>query len=113
MPKSRSEKEREWAEAQKREWEDFLPKLAALKSFEDAKLLVNQAPRPDSAGRKYYSNLGFFLQAFSVPRGSNQTERLHYIQFIQRLDEAGMLKLNAAEDIIKNLRNSLDEHLHT
>ena len=111
MPKSRSEKEKEWAEAQKREWEDLPPKLAVLKSFEDAKLLVNQSPRPDAAGRKYYSNLGFFLQAFSVPRGSNQTERLYYIQFIQRLDEAGMLKPNAAEDIIKTLRNSLDEQL--
>ena len=53
--------------------------------------------------------LGFFLGAFTVPMGSNSTERSHYIVFIQRLEAAGALKQGAAPGILAALRSSLSE----
>ena len=68
------------------------------------------APPPDAPGRRFYSNLGFFLGAFTVPMGSNQTERSHYIEFIKRLDAAGALKPGAAEAVLAALRSSMSQH---
>ena len=108
--RTNANRERERAAADQRAWEEFLPKLAALQTFVEAQILVAQAPPPDAPGRRYYSNLGFFLGAFSVPMGSNHTERAHYIEFIKRLDAAGSLKPGAAEGILAALRNSLAQH---
>lgn len=111
--KTKADRDREYAEAERRAWKEFLPKLTAIQTFIDAQLLVDQAPPPDAPGRRYYSNLGFFLGAFTVPAGSNQTERSLYIQFIQRLDAAGALKPGAAEGVLESLRSSLREYPYT
>ena len=89
--------------------DEFLPKLAALQSFEEARALVAQAPPPNSPGRRYYSNLGFFLQGFTVPMGSSQTERSLYMSFIRRLDAAGALKPGVAPQILEALSKSVRE----
>ena len=111
--RTQADRDCERAAAEQRAWEEFLPKLAALQTFAEAQLLVDQAPPPDSPGRRYYSNLGFFLGAFTVPMGSNNTERSHYIVFIivfiNRLEAAGALKPGAAPDILAALRGSLPE----
>lgn len=107
--RTQADRDRERAAAEQRAWEEFLPKLAALQTFVEAQMLVAQAPPPDSPGRRYYSNLGFFLQAFTVPMGSNSTERSHYIVFINRLEAAGALKPGAAPGILAALRGSLAE----
>ena len=90
--KTKAEREQEWAEADHRVWEQFRPRLEALKSYREAELLVNNALPPDSPGRQYYANLGFFLQSFIVPGGSNYTEKVLYLQLIRRLDALGQLK---------------------
>jgi hypothetical protein len=105
--KTKREREREWAEADRHAWEQFRPKLAALRSFIDAKILVAQAPPPDSSGRRYYSNLGFFLQEFTLPGGSSEAERSLYLQFIERLDSAGALKPGAAQEVREKLRRTI------
>lgn len=105
----RTQADREQVAAEQRAWEEFLPKLTALQTIAEAKMLVAQAPPPDSPGRRYYSNLGFFLQAFSVPMGSNDTERSHYIVFINRLEAAGALNPGAAPGILAALHGSLTE----
>lgn len=111
MSKSKSDRDREYREAENRAWTDFQPKLAALQNLKEAHLLVHQAPPQNSPGRKYYSNLGFFLQAFTVPAGSSQAERSMYIRFIERLDATGdTLKPGAAEIVLAALRNSLSDH---
>jgi hypothetical protein len=69
--KTKAEREQEWQAADRRLWEEFRPRLEALTSFVDARLFVDDAPPRDSPGRRYYSNLGFFLQAFTVPEGSS------------------------------------------
>jgi hypothetical protein len=81
-------------------WEDFLPKLAAAQTYRDALRLWDQAPREGAPGRRYYSNLGFFLQNFAVPEGSNSEERRHYVRLIKRMDAEGWLKRGALEEIL-------------
>jgi hypothetical protein len=103
--KTKADRDRERSEAQQQVWEQFLPKLTALQTYVEAQVLVSQAPPPDSPGRRYYSNLGFFLESFDVPMGSNSTERSLYIQLIQRLEAAGSLKPDTAPGILAALRN--------
>lgn len=105
--KTKAQRDYEWREAERREWEIFRPKLDALQSYDEAKRLVAEAPPPDTPGRRYYSNLGFFLQAFTVPMGSSHAERGLYLQFIQRLDAAGKLKPGARQQIEDALRHAI------
>ena len=107
--RTQADRDRECAASEQRAWDEFLPKLAALQTIVEAQLLVARGPRPDAPGRRYYSNLGFFLEVFTVPAGSNQTERELYIKFIQRLEATGALKPGAAPDILAALRSSLSE----
>ena len=102
--KTKAQRDHERREAERREWEIFRPKLDALQSYVEASQLVAEAPPPDAPGRGYYSNLGFFLQAFIVPMGSSYAERALYLQFIQRLDAAGSLKPGAGQQIEEVLR---------
>ncbi len=106
--KTRADRERERAEAERRAWEQFRPKLDALQSFADAMKLVQEAPRPDSPGRRFYSNLGFFLNSFAVPMGSNYEERALYLKLIQRFDTAGELKPGAGQKIQQDLRRAME-----
>lgn len=102
--KTKGERDQQRAEAERLAWETFRPKLEALQSFAEAQQLVTEAPPPDSPGRRYYSNLGFFLQAFTVPMGSSHTEKALYLQLTQRLDTAGVLKPRARQAIEDALR---------
>jgi hypothetical protein len=79
-----------------------------LTSFPEALELVKEAPPPDSPGRRYYSNLGFFLQAFTVPEGSSYAEKELYLRFIEQLDAAGALKLGAAQRAEEELRRAME-----
>jgi hypothetical protein len=108
--KTKSEKAQEWETAQRRVWNEFRPKLANLKSFAEAELLVqNEAPPPDSPGRSYYSNLGFFLSSFMVPAQSNVEERKLYLQFIQRLIAAGEVMPEIGNEVEDALRRAISE----
>lgn len=105
--KTKREREQEWANAERRAWEEFRPKLAALRSFIDAEILVTQAPPPDTPGRRYYSNLGFFLQEFTVPGGSSNAERSLYLQFIEHIGKGGELKAGAGQIVGERLRRAM------
>lgn len=108
MPrKTQAQRDNEWYEADRRVWDAFKPRLASLGSFEEAKELISKPPSPDAPGRRYYSNLGFFLQSFVVPHDSNAEERALYVHLIERLDKAGELKAGAAADIIEALHVSM------
>jgi hypothetical protein len=90
--KTRDAIREEWRVKQAQCWEEFEPKLAAVKSLEEAEALHRQAPAPDTPSRKFYSNLGTFLISFSPPNGANRTELQHYLRIIRILDAAGRLK---------------------
>jgi len=81
--------------------------LGALQTFDDAVALVGQAPPPDAPGRRFYSNLGFFLNDFAVPNGSGSDERRLYLQLVQRIDAAGGLKPSALAPIERVIKASL------
>ncbi len=104
--KTVAERRHEHAEAERRVWDEFRPWLAALSSYADALKLVAEAPPPDSPGRRFFSNLGFFLQGFSTPGGSSGEERALYAQLIERLDAAGELKPGAGKQIADKLRRA-------
>ena len=90
--KTATERRQEWAHADAGEWPKFRAQFDAAKGWKDSVALVDQAPGPDRPGRRFYSNLGFFLQSFMVPNGSNSDERGLYLQLIRRMAEAGELK---------------------
>lgn len=86
-----------------RSWDLFRERLSALCSYSDALGLLADAPPPRSPGRRYYSNLGFFLQEFTSPAAASQAENILYLKLIQRLDITGDLKPGARERIEKSL----------
>ena len=106
--KTKADRERERAEADRRAWEEFRPNLDALQSYADALKLVGEAPPADSPGCRYYSNLGFFLQAFTVPNGSSYAEKALYLNFIKRLDAAGALNPGAGQSVQDELRRAME-----
>ncbi len=97
---------------ERRAWEDFQLRFSRVHTLIDAKKLVEQVQvqKHEMSGRKYYANLNFFLQSFNIPSGASYTERLNYIQFIQRLEESDISQVGGLEDILKALQNSLDDH---
>ena len=106
--KTKAEREQERTDADRRVWDRFRPQLETLASFAGAQLLVDEAPPPDSPGRRYYSNLGFFLQAFTVPTGSSYAEKALYLQFVQRLDAAGSLKPGTGQKVQEEIRRAME-----
>lgn len=99
----------EFADAEHRVWASFRSKLDALRTLEDAWSLVAEAPRPDTPGRRYYSNLNFFLEEFRVPMNSTSDEKALYAQFIERLDAAGTLKPGAGQSVLQELTSAIEE----
>lgn len=105
--KTKAQRGQERSEAERRQWETFRPRLDALQTYVDAMKLMAEAP-PAAPGRSYYSNLGFFLQSFTVPMGSSYGEKALYLQFIQRLDDAGALRPGARIQIEEALRRAMN-----
>jgi hypothetical protein len=85
--KTQAEKRQEWEDKQDQWWESFEPKLAAVNSLSDAIALHKQAPGVNSPGRKFYSNLGFFLMNLSPPHGANRTELRHYLRIVRLFEK--------------------------
>lgn len=94
MAARRTERDRREArrKAEAEHWDWFVEELRDLDDYVQALKLAHTGPGPDQPGRKYHSNLAFFLQQFTVPHGSNSTERALYLEFVRKLDKAGKLK---------------------
>lgn len=107
--KTKAQLDQERYEADRREWEIFRPKLEALQTYPEAELLVLETPPPDSPGRKYYSNLSFFIGSFSVPSGASYAEKALYLRFIQRLNASGALIPGTGQKVEETLRYSMDD----
>jgi len=63
----------------------------------------------DHPGRKYYSNLGFFLSSFIPPDGANTEELTLYLALISRLDQAGNLKPGVAAKVLIDLKAAIQK----
>lgn len=86
-------------EAEERAWRQFEPRLKALNSLEEAASLCCQAPLPDSPGRQYYSNLGFFLQSLSRPSDASSEENGLYIELVRKQHAAGRLSADTLKKV--------------
>jgi hypothetical protein len=106
--KTRADRERGRVEADCRAWEPFRPKLDAIQSYAEALKLVAETPPPDSPGRRYYSNLSFFLQAFTVPMGSSYAEKALYLQLIHRLNDADALEIGVGQKVEEELWRAME-----
>jgi hypothetical protein len=106
--RTKAERDQVWEDAERRVWDQFRFRLEATSSFVDAQRLIKEAPPPDVPGRRYYSNLGFFLQNFTVPEGSSYQEKELYFQFIRQLDAAGELKPGAAQKVQEDLQRTME-----
>jgi len=96
--KTKEEQNQFRIEAEERAWRQFEPRLKALNSLEEAQSLYCQAPLPDSPGRRYYSNLGFFLQTLSRPSDARSEENWLYLEIVRKQHAAGKL---TADDLKK------------
>jgi hypothetical protein len=108
--RTRADREQEWAAKEQRESDRFVVELGKVNKFVEAQVLVFHGPRESEPGRRFYSNLGFFLMSFGVPFGSNNTERQLYIELIQRFDAGRGLKLGTAEKVIADLHESMKDN---
>lgn len=110
--KTVAEQRQERAEAEARCWAEFRQKLEVAQTYEDAVKLHSQAPPESAPGRRFYSNLGFFLiNNFAPPSGANQTERTNYLRLIKVFDEAGRLKPGTRQQVEEAFKKSLNAEM--
>jgi hypothetical protein len=96
-------------EGEQREWEEFRARLAAQETYLDALTLVAEgAPSPDAPGRRYYANLGTFLQHFQVPVRSTYAEKELYLDLVRRLDAAGQLRPGVRNELEGALQRAME-----
>jgi hypothetical protein len=106
--KTKAQRDQEWADAERRVWDIFRPKLQAVKNFVEAQILAAETPPPNAPGRRFYSNLAFFLGCFGVPGGSSYAEKALYLQLIKRLDAGGGLNAGARQKIEDDLHRAME-----
>lgn len=86
--------------------EAFMLELKGIVSYVDALERVHRSS-DRSPARKYYANLGFFLQTYAAPDGASSEELAEYIRLIGSFDAEGAVKpgLRAGlEDALREAR---------
>ena len=63
----------------------FLRKLEHVQSNADVKLLLSECPEPNAPGRRFYSNLAFFIEHLVPPRSAGISETMLYVKLAERL----------------------------
>lgn len=103
-----SRKQEAWESANDRYWQYFREVLSNLDDYKEARDFAYSGPGPDQPGRKYHSNLAFFLERFYIPGGSNSTERALYLKFLRKIDKAGQLKPGSLAELEKQFNTNRD-----
>ena len=96
--KTADERRYEADEAAKRAYEEFRSQAADVRTLADARILVSHARNSDP-GRRYYSNLGFFLNTFAPPDGASLDELSLYLAMVRHFDASGDVKSGALVEI--------------
>jgi hypothetical protein len=109
--KTAAERRQESYEADRRAWELFYPRLTAVQSLNDAIALMGEVVPPDTPGRRFYSNLGFFLQTFSAPAGASLAELTEYARLINLFDAEGALRAGARAEVDQRLQDEMARRL--
>jgi hypothetical protein len=96
-------------EAERRQaWTAFHDRVESARGLAEAEAIVADLPPESHPGRKYYSNLGFFLTTFAPPKGGTMEEIQLYLRFLERMNAAGQLR----QGVFDTLRNALKLALH-
>ncbi len=107
--RTRRERQAEDDAARRHAWTTFHDKVQAAPGFTEAEAILRSAPPQGHPGRKYYSNLGFFLQQFTLPNGANIEEIQLYLGLLERINAAGQLKPGSFETLRAALTRALDD----
>jgi hypothetical protein len=107
--KTKAEREQERYVADRRAWEVFRPRLESVASFTDALQLMSESVPPDAPGRRYYSNLAFFMQGFSPPAGANALELRQYRRPLEVFESEGALRLGARSQLESALNRAIEQ----
>lgn len=110
MAKRKTEREQraEWETKEAGVWERFSERLAAARTFREADDVISDSPPEGAPGRRFYSNLAFFLRfsGFGVPGNATERERGMYLGLLRRMDEGGELKPGALDEIVAKFRTA-------
>jgi hypothetical protein len=108
--RTKADRDQQRAQAERRQWEEFVRGLQAVNTFVEAQLLVQSGPGVTQPGRGFYSNLGFFLMTFIPPLGSSYKEKSLYLELIQRIHAftPGILKAGVREKVEEDLRRAME-----
>lgn len=87
----------------------FFEAINRISSIEDAKRLADAGPAPGETGRKYYSNLDFFLTNSAAPSGASTDELRTYLHLITRCEEAGTLPQKVGAVIRQRLATTIED----
>src|SRR4051794_9739963 len=68
-------------------WEDFKARLQTATTLGDALEIALTGPGPDRPGRKFHTNLGFFLSEFRSPVAAGSAELSLYRMLAEKLLE--------------------------
>jgi hypothetical protein len=87
--KTVAQRQQEQWEAEQLVWKNFRPRLESANSYRDADALARDRNAPESGrpGRRFYSNLAFFLGAFTPPDGASSTELGLYLELVRRIEK--------------------------
>jgi hypothetical protein len=96
--KTNADRQRERGKAEQRAWNEFVPKVKAASAYQAAIEIVLHGPRPDEPGRRFYSNLDFYLGNRAVPGGANREEVALYAELIEKLRANGDVPADQAEE---------------
>lgn len=97
--KTLGERRRESEEADQQAWATFYPRLQAIGSLREALLLAAATVAPGRPGRRYFSNLAFFLQSYAPPAGANALELNEYLRLLRAFNAEGALHPGAVEEV--------------
>ena len=96
-------------EAKERAWVNFLPKLRAVSTYEDAMRLHAEPVAQTSPSRSYYSNFGFFLHHFAPPNGANLVELTEYLRILGCFAEQGVTKPEVRAGLEEAIRAAMQQ----
>jgi hypothetical protein len=100
----------EQEERRDRVWTAFFPKLQEVRTYADTLSLLAAAPAEGSPGRKFYSNLGFFMHTFAPPMGACSAELKEYLRLIGCFDDEGALKPGVRQPVEAAMDQAIKQH---
>jgi hypothetical protein len=111
MTKKMSNHNQRFREKEAEYWATFSQKLTDLDSVEAAQLFAASAPGSDLPGRKFHTNLLYFLETFGIPGDASKDEMVLYLNFLMKLDPSNVRLADKLPSAIEQLQRSIKSSL--